>query len=462
MASEATKLSRSIELLKSFLKYYRDDYYETYIEVRPGKGWSFGKHSKEIYTLISNLYGNLYDDIAPLLITENTATDKQILDKLNTFKKFLEKEMQWFKKIYFINEDFFGNPIVGDIYSLVENAFYKLEEVLEVANQDITNVATNFDISQNDKLSKKKKKHIIGVITTTDKEFQALKLLLQNVVAKENHDFDCNIYYHGIYENENNQKVEIIFTKSQFQGISFATSTTTKLIYKYKPKYVAMLGYAAGNYNMMSSISIGDIMICLTAVDYNQNEIRQKKQSTQPNTASHDKTNLTSISINNEGPANIEIIDRKIPYHSNGYLFNQMNEFSYEIAILNKIKEAFKNHKYFKLPLKAHVGKFITGSALVRSKEEIDKLLKQNSGTIALDMETYGFYVACENSFSENKPMCIAIKSVSDFATHDDKYLKSDDKYSNEVVDAKIRQEYAAHTSAMFFLEFALKYLSPQ
>lgn len=92
--------------------------------------------------------------------------------------------------------------------------------------------------------------------------------------------------------------------------------------------------------------------------------------------------------------------------------------------------------------LKAHVGPFCSGAAVVADDSIVAGITEHKRSLIGIDMEAYGVATACVTSLSHRTPFLI-VKSVQDYANSD----KNDDY-----------RLYAAFTSAKFVYEFIRKY----
>jgi nucleoside phosphorylase len=423
MATKHTRIKRSIDELKNFLEYYSDEYKDTYSDIIPNHGWQIEYYEEELYSLLNNIYGNLFDSLYPKLFEENPSTDEEILNEIKSIEKYLSDSEELFKKIIDKSEEKVLSIAEGIVYDLVSKAKFKLKEVISLAENDLKNFRTassglKEDISNGD--------YIIGIITATITEHNAVLKLLKDYNLSLYDEMDSNTYYEGYFE-KGNKKIKVVLTKTHHQGIPAAVATTTKLIIKYHPKVIFMVGHQAGNRNLKGTHKIGHILIGEESIDYQQNEVIQRK--------------------GNE--LIIEEKDRKRSVNINSWLKTQLELYFQKQEVLDQIKENYFYKANFPDQLMGHIGKIVSGSALLRAAERFNEILSQNPGTIGLDMETHGFYYACENTVTQNQPMFASVKSISD-------YGEQGANYDDLIKSPLTRQDYACYTSANFIYEFIM------
>lgn len=102
---------------------------------------------------------------------------------------------------------------------------------------------------------------------------------------------DSQIYQRGTINGKAGVKLNVIFTQLHFQGIASASNTTTKIILAFKPKLIVMVGHAAGNKNLKRDLSIGDILICKEAIDYDSVILIDKGSADEPTIKVKEKPN---------------------------------------------------------------------------------------------------------------------------------------------------------------------------
>ena len=432
MASKYTKIERAINEFKSFLDYHYDEYRDAYRYIKPSEGWNIPYYSSELYQIPIELHGNLYEGIYPKLLPDNPATDEEIIASFKGCLKHFSSLSEVFNKIIEKrkrnNEEEILWMVEGTLNELLSKAIYKLKEVIQLAEEDLLRYKASqkagISIKNNDK---KNDNFLIGIITATTQEFNAVKSFLYKESMLPTQSDDSQIYYKGYFSKED-KRLNIILTQTHHQGIAAATNTTSKMILRFKPDIVVMLGHAAGNKNIHKKLNIGDILICSSSVDYEQVTYYETTQNPE-----------------------IKKKSRKNQISADSTILKLVSDFC-SSKKLAEIKESYKNSNKFDSPLQSKTGLLISGDALARSENWFKEIVGDNTGTIGLDMETYGFYYAAEHTLFKNKPYYISIKSVSDYGSHNT-------KYPDKIKDAEIRVDYAIYTSVKLFYEFALEHL---
>lgn len=262
----------------------------------------------------------------------------------------------------------------------------------------------------------------VGVITASPDEFNAIKNLLSNWEQLPNYPNDSVSYYKGVLER-NGKKFSIILPHPLDMGMSPAAILTTKVISNFGPKYLFMIGIAAGNKKVNN---IGDILIAEKSLNYHEVvELERKDKSpsqkfmqTPDSINKHLKTELTQFSNSDH----IREIHSLYPYH-------------------NKISK----------PLKCSLGLVVTGSSLLRSQTKVEEINEMYPNVVGLDMETHGFYYAAAHNLRQLPPYFVSIKSVSDFGDNTDHKLTPSE-----------RRKYALHTASTAFEKFVSHYIVPE
>lgn len=432
MATKHTKIIRAIEEFKYFLNYYQDEYYQALKQINSKAGWNIKYFENEILQLPIELHGNLYDSIYPKLIEDSPATDEEIV---HTFKNCLDhfKDLaSVFKKIEKAkeknDEDKVLDTAEGLVHELLLKAIYKLEEVIQLAVEDLSlkssvkteNIQNIFD-----------GEFIIGIITSTPEEFRAVKEKIDDKEYLPSYSNDSQIYITGVFKN-NTKSLRVILTQAHHQGGAASANATTKLILRFKPSLVAMLGHAAGNKNLINTLQIGDLLITSFAVDYDLISAIENK------------------TMEGDEPK-VRLKDRKNTIDADATILQLITRYLEEPDNLKRIKDNFHSSAIFENDLNYKVGLLVSGNALVRSDNWFSKIAEDNSGMIGLDMETYSFYYSAKYTVLKDKPFYISIKSVSDYGGHNT-------NYPEKIKNHQIRVNYAVHTSTNLFYEFALKH----
>ncbi len=254
----------------------------------------------------------------------------------------------------------------------------------------------------------------VGIITSTMGEFESVKNLLDDVIEFDLEYDDPTIYYKANITS-NGKILSVVLPLPSSMGLEAAVITTTKLISNFTPKYVFMVGIAAGNKNISK---IGDILIADKALNYNQ-VVEIERIGKEP----VKKFMHSTDSINKN-------------------LKSRLTLFANSSSI-GLIRDQYLNKKNIKTELNCHIGLMVTGSSLVRSDSKIEEINQSYLGVVGLDMETYGFYYTAFNVLKGKAPNFVSIKSVSDYGDN-----------SIHKLTAEERKTYALYTSSSALVSF--------
>ena len=222
---------------------------------------------------------------------------------------------------------------------------------------------------------------------------------------------DATKYHKGVFKNET-KKLRVIAASSPQMGMVAASTLSMKIIHNFRPKYLIMIGIAAG---VKGEVDFGDILVADQTYDGTSGKIKTDEEG-------------QKIFLPNPTPISLDSdLKEKIRSYSTnkGFLFD--------------IKEGWKGNKP-NTDLKLVIGPVVSVPYVIQNEDELDNLKKHQRKMIGLEMETFGVFYSANNGFNP-KPKALSIKSVCDFGDKN----KSDDF-----------QQYAAYTSARFLYEFAL------
>ena len=211
-------------------------------------------------------------------------------------------------------------------------------------------------------------------------------------------------------------------------GMTSAASLASKLIYRFTPRVVAMVGIAAG-----ISGKIGDIMIPDILWDYGsgRSSLEEKKAF---GFYKMEKEVFAPyrfpITIKQDLIAELIRITRE----------SDINQSVFDLG--NSIIFDDKSQR-----LKSHIGPFVSGSAVIANDKILEQIKKQDGKLVGFDMEAFAIAYACNVSDITPQPISIILKSISDFGNK---------KKSN--VNKDKHQEYAAFTSANFLVLLLIRH----
>lgn len=242
----------------------------------------------------------------------------------------------------------------------------------------------------------------VALITAVRTESEAVKKVYKKL-EKVNIKNDPTIYYK--IQAENN--ITIITAQQTEMGMASAATLSTKMIEHFKPKYLIMVGIAAG---IGKDKNLGDIIIPSEVWNYSSGKYVESKNGQE------------AILSFLPDPVSIPL----------------------ETTIREIVSQDFKE-RLFKIKneadgapdndLKVVIGPMACGAAVVANKDIVEELIKKHHRkTVGLDMESYGIFFAAKNAVVAGTiPICV--KSICDFAD-----VNKDDS----------AQKYAALTSTLF------------
>lgn len=261
----------------------------------------------------------------------------------------------------------------------------------------------------------------LGVITASPDEFNAIKALLIDWEQLPNYPNDSVSYYSGTLDR-NGKKFSVILPHPLDMGMSPAAILTTKVISNFSPKYLFMIGIAAGNKKLSN---IGDILIAEKSLNYHEVVELERKDNSQSQ-----KFMQTPDSINK-------------------HLKTELTQFSNSDHI-KEIQSLYPDQNKISKTLKCSLGLVVTGCSLLRSQTKVEEINEMYPNVVGLDMETHAFYYAAAHSLRQLPPYFVSIKSVSDFGDNTDHKLAPSE-----------RKKYALHTASMAFEKFVSHYIVP-
>ena len=245
---------------------------------------------------------------------------------------------------------------------------------------------------------KKKFETDVALLSVTTTEFNAV-MHFHEWKAKT-FPGDDQIYDVSSFERDGKER-SLVHAKISEMGMPAAAATAMKVIYTFRPRYIIMVGIAAGvAKSEFENQMYGDVILPDVVWNYSAGKF------VSPDKASIVYGNLGFLPRSTSE----EIPEEIIPY-------------------LRRAVESSEN------PCHAYIGPMACGSTVVASRELLEKqVYSQYQSTAGLDMESYAVVYAANHS-SDPKPIPIIVKSVCDFA--DSK--KSDDY-----------QRFAAYSSCEF------------
>lgn len=238
----------------------------------------------------------------------------------------------------------------------------------------------------------------VALIVATQTEEDAVR----NMYSWETVTFsdDAQTYYTASVEKDDHL-CKIVYARQEEMGMTAAGTLTMKLIEHFRPRFVIMVGIAAGIAPTDVAEQIyGDVVVADMIWNYTSGKF-----------VSPDRTDIRF--------GNVGFISRPAVVKTDG-------------ALLEYVRKAAASPEN---QCHVHIGSMATGSAVVANREIVNKQIHTMYGkTIGLDMEAYGVVYAAQHATAP-RPEALVIKSVCDYANNE-----KSDQY----------QKFAAYTSCEF------------
>lgn len=250
-----------------------------------------------------------------------------------------------------------------------------------------------------------------------DPEFTALQGQCASLKEPESIDASATCFK-GAITLQGGSSASVVGAYCLRMGAVEASLLSAKLIAKYRPRLIVMVGICAGR---QDKVSYGDIIIGSPVWDYTLNS----KIIAEPG---KDKILLP-------GPDYISV-DRG--------LLAKLDIFSGDSVFLDSMHANWQGEKPRQVPALI-TSPSATGPAVVADSSVFQQIKELSHRDVkGLEMEAYGVYAAARMA-ANPRPLFVSMKSVCDYGD----FLK-DDKY----------QKYAAYTSAAVAVEFIKQYFA--
>lgn len=208
-------------------------------------------------------------------------------------------------------------------------------------------------------------------------------------------------------------RVSVVAAASDRAGMVPTSILATKLIERYRPKIVAILGICAG---VRGRCEIGDVIAATTAWDWQSGKYVTDEMG---------------------GKFLIEPHQISVPAHAIARFVQIQND----PAAMSKISSDWLADKP-RNSARLHIGPLVSGSSVLADDERMKEILEQHRKIVGVEMEAYGLLAAAILGPYPH-PTALAIKAVSDFGD-----TVKDDRY----------RSFAAHNSANLFKHYIERY----
>jgi nucleoside phosphorylase len=220
---------------------------------------------------------------------------------------------------------------------------------------------------------------------------------------------DPQTYHASVYTTKRGRQLRVVAAAPGQMGLSASAVLATKMILRFHPKLVAMVGIAAGAKE--GGQGFGDILSADQTFDYGSGKIviQDEKLFLKP-----DPKPLAIAQ---------RLKDRLLSWQADGQVLDDIRR-DWPAALPPT-------------PLRLHVGPLASGAAVVDAAAQVKEIEAHWRKLIGVEMEAYAVHRAC-NDAVEPAPAFLCFKSICDFAEG-----KTDDW-----------QPYAAYTAASFCHRF--------
>lgn len=201
--------------------------------------------------------------------------------------------------------------------------------------------------------------------------------------------------YHFVFQDKDAQMRNGIGYSIGRSGQPSAASRTQSLISWFRPKVAFMSGYCGG---VAKKVNLGDLCFFESAAPWDYGKWTEKRDA---------KGNLLSEEFLSR-PNALPIQDSQLQSVARKLVTMRGDLSSAEARTIRKLSPKDDLLPEFILTPAA------SGSAVVANDSVISQIVGLNDSIRAVDMESYGFYDACINTFVA-KPKFMCLKSVSDF-----------------------------------------------
>lgn len=247
----------------------------------------------------------------------------------------------------------------------------------------------------------------VAIIVATGTEESAVRNMYDWIPVSFSDDTQA--YYTASVEKDGRVQ-KIVYARQSEMGMTVAVTLTMKLIEHFRPRFLIMVGIAAGiACKEMEEQIYGDVLVADMIWNYAAGKF-----------VSHDRTEIRF--------GNIGFIPRPAVVKT-------------DEKLLEYVRQAAASPEN---QCHVHIGSMATGSAVVTNREIVNKHIHTMfRETIGLDMEAYGVVYAAQNATAP-RPKALVIKSVCDYANNE-----KSDQY----------QKFAAYTSCEFAKLLMERYL---
>jgi nucleoside phosphorylase len=196
---------------------------------------------------------------------------------------------------------------------------------------------------------------------------------------------DATQYWEGSFIRDDQPK-RVVAAFANRMGMTFAATLAMKMIYQFRPRYLAMVGIAAG---IRGRCSLGDAIVPDLCWDWGAGKFKESE----------------GVPVFEQAPEQLCI---------DSFLKTRLQNLSHESAVLEQIRSSWPGEPLNSI-LRVHVGPMASGAAVLADRDHSVMIQKQNRKVLGIDMEAYAIFAAADQS-SLQRPTPLVIKGVVDFA----------------------------------------------
>jgi nucleoside phosphorylase len=197
--------------------------------------------------------------------------------------------------------------------------------------------------------------------------------------------------------------VRVVAASAARMGLVASAVLATKMTMRFRPRYLAMVGIAAG---VKDKVEIGDVLAADPCWNYESGKRHVK-----------DGARTFSPEPHQVAPDNI--------------VRGSLSALARDQEALDELRRGWKAERLNRSPA-LRIGPVASGAAVLQDSSIVAEILTQNRKTIGVEMESYSIFVAAAEA-PHPQPRTFSMKAVCDFADE----LKNDN-----------HQAYAAYASA--------------
>jgi nucleoside phosphorylase/CheY-like chemotaxis protein len=240
------------------------------------------------------------------------------------------------------------------------------------------------------------------ILTALDDPELSAVLDLEWGWQQRRYDGDGTVYHEGATTGLNGA-VRVIAAAAPRMGLVASAVLASKMTMRFRPRYLAMVGIAAG---VKDKVEIGDVLAADPCWNYDSGKRHVK-----------DGAKTFSPEPHQVAPDNV--------------VRGSLTALARDQEALDELRRGWKAERLNRSPA-LRIGPVASGAAVLQDSSIVTAILDQHRKTIGVEMESYSVFVAAAEA-PHPQPRAFSMKAVCDFADE----MKNDD-----------HQAYAAYTSA--------------